>query len=97
MKTQEKLQLAFELMKKAEEIINDIRNEKEENKSLLRYYGYSLEIIQQQLNIFSDNSRYYLTNDVNLQGILDSEGQDWNDESNDDEITYEEILEEIYI
>lgn len=97
MKTQEKLQLAFELMKKAEDIINDIRNEKEENRSLLRYYGYSLEIIQQQLNIFSDNSGYYLTNDVNLQGILDSEGQDWNDNSNDDEISYEEILEEIYI
>jgi hypothetical protein len=97
MKILEKLQLAFELMKKAEDIINDIRNNKEENQSLLRYYGYSLEIIQQQLNIFSDNSGYYLTNDVNLQGIIDSEGQDWNDESNDDEITYEEILEEIYI
>lgn len=97
MKTQEKLQLAFELIKKAEDIINDIRNEKEENHSLLRYYGYSLEIIQQELNIFSNNSGYYLTNDVNLQGIIDSEGQDWNDESNDDETTYEEILEEIYI
>lgn len=97
MKTQEKLQLAFELMKKAENILHEINNDKEENKSLLRYYGYSLEIIRQQLNIFSDNSGYYLTRDVNLQEILDSEGDNWNDESKDNEISYKDILEEIYI
>jgi hypothetical protein len=97
MKTQEKLQLAFELMKKAEDILYNIQNNKEENEDLLSYYRYSLEIIRQQLNIFSNNSGYYLTRDVNLQEILDSEGDNWNDESKDDGISYDELLEEIYI
>jgi len=97
MKTLEKLQLAFELMKKAEEIINDIKNDKDENESLLDYYGYSLEIIQQQLNIFSDNRKGYLTHDTNIKEIVDSEGERWNDESNDDGIDYQKVLDEIYI
>lgn len=97
MKTQDKLQLAFELIKKAENIITNIQNEKEGNKSLLNYYGYHIQIIKQQLNIFSDNSGCYLTGNVNLQEIIDSEAKYWNDNSNDDEITYEEVLEEIYI
>jgi hypothetical protein len=97
MKTLDKLQLAFELMRKAEDIINEIRFNKEENKSLLNYYGYGLEIIQQQLDIYTDNSRYYLTRNTNLEEILNSEGDNWEDESKDDEISYEDILEEIYI
>lgn len=97
MKTIDKLQLAFELMKKAEEIISEIKKNKEENKSLLSYYGYSLEIIEQQLNIFSDNSKNYLTRNTNLEEILNMLGDNWEDESKDDEISYEEVLEEIYI
>jgi hypothetical protein len=97
MKTLEKLQLVFELMKKAEEIINDIKNDKDENESLLDYYGYSLEIIKQQLNIFSDNRNGYLTHDTNIKEIVDSEGERWNDESNDDGIDYQKVLDEIYI
>ena len=97
MKTLDKLQLAFELMRKAEDIINEIRFNKDDNESLLGYYGYGLEIIQQQLDIFTDNSRYYLTRNTNLEEILNSEGDLWNDESKDDEISYEDILQEIYI
>jgi hypothetical protein len=97
MKTLDKLQLAFELMSKAEDIINEIRFNKDDNKSLLNYYGYGLEIIQQQLDIYTDNSRYYLTRNTNLEEILNSEGDNWEDESKDDEISYEDILQEIYI
>lgn len=97
MKTLKKLQLAFELMKKAEEIIDDIRDNEDDNQSLMKYYGYSLEIIQQELNKFSDNSCYYLTRDVNLQEIIDSEGEKWFDHSEDDENSYEDLLNEIYI
>jgi hypothetical protein len=97
MKTLDKLQLAFELMRKAEDIINEIRFNKDDNESLLGYYGYGLEIIQQQLDIYTDNSRYYLTRNTNLEEILNSEGDNWEDESKDDEISYEDILEEIYI
>ena len=97
MTTLEKLQLAFELVKKAENIINDIKNDKDENESLLSYYGYSLEIIQQQLHIFSNNRYGYLVGDTNIKQIIDSEGDNWNDESNDDGTYYERVLEEIYI
>jgi hypothetical protein len=97
MKTLEKLELAFELMKKAENTINDIKNDKDENESLLGYYGYSLEIIQQQLHIFSNNRYGYFVGDTNIKQIIDSEGDKWNDESNDDGIDYQKVLDEIYI
>lgn len=76
MTTTQKLEKAIELIKRAEKLVKSARVT---NKSLKRYYGYSLEIIGSQLNIVSDNSNYYATRDTNLQEILEEEGENWQD------------------
>tara|TARA_R110000822_G_scaffold127454_1_gene262930 strand:- start:1172 stop:1411 length:240 start_codon:yes stop_codon:yes gene_type:complete len=73
----EKLQDAFDKMKEAEEIIEELRKDKD--SSLDEYYGYSLEIIEAQLNQFSDNSVGYVGMNTNLKEIIDSEGENWNE------------------
>lgn len=70
----EKLQEAMELMKKAEEIVESLIANDED--SLNEYYGYSLEIIQQQLNKFSDNSCGYGGN-TSIEEMIESEGYNW--------------------
>lgn len=84
MTTIEKLRLTKELMKTAENILDEIEKDSQ-NKSLLSEYGYSIQIIKQELNKFSDNSNYYFTNDVSLERIIDSLDNDWNDNSIDDD------------
>lgn len=85
MTTIEKLRLTKELMKTAENILDEIEKENRLNKSLLSCYGYSIQIIKQELNKLSDNSNYYFTNDVSLERIIDSLDNDWNDNSIDDD------------
>ncbi|MBX2925944.1 MAG: hypothetical protein KF746_27360 [Chitinophagaceae bacterium] len=75
MTTIEKLQEAMKHMQEAERLVNEAKNE---NHSLDRYYGYSLQIISQELIIFSDNSAGYLGRNTNLQEIIVAEGKDWN-------------------
>jgi len=82
MNTTEKLQKALDLMKEAEQLVNEA---KEENKSLKSYYGYSLLIVAQELNKFSDNSNYYMTRDTNLQEMIESEGSKWFEDGQDRE------------
>lgn len=84
MTTIEKLRLTKELMKTAENILDEIEKDSQ-NKSLLSCYGYSIQIIKQELNKLSDNSNYYFTNDVSLERIIDSLDNDWNDNSIDDD------------
>ena len=71
----EKLQEAMVLMKDAEGIIESLMANDED--SLNEYYGYSLQIIQQQLNKFSDNSCGYGGN-TSIEEMIESEGYNWN-------------------
>ena len=70
-----KLESVLSHMKEAEKIIEDLRTNEED--SLNNYYGYSLEIIQQQLNKLSDNSQGYLGRDSCIGDIIESEGDKW--------------------
>lgn len=74
MDTLEKLEEAIDLMKQAEEILESV---KEENQSLDDYYGYSIQIIIQELNKFSDNSCGYIGSNASLEEIIESEGDNW--------------------
>lgn len=94
MTTIEKLRLTKELMKTAENILDEIE-EDTQNKSLLSEYGYSIQIIKQQLNKLSDNSNYYFTNDVSLERIIDNLDNDWNDNSIDDDTEPSAYLNDI--
>jgi len=67
MDTLMKLQEALDLMKQAEKLVGEARRE---NKSLNEYHGYSLQIIEQELNKFTDNSRGFLTRDTALADII---------------------------
>ena len=69
----------YEALEKMQEAIELIEEASEENESLSDYYGYSLEIITQELNRFSDNSRGYLGRNTCLQDIIDDEGEKWED------------------
>lgn len=70
----EKLQEALQHMQEAERLVNEAKNE---NHSLDKYYGYSLQIISQELTRFSDNRAGYLGRNTNLQEIIDAEGEHW--------------------
>ena len=74
----DKLHKALELMKEAEDIIEDL-NDDDEN-SLNEYYGYSLQVIAQELNKFSDNSCGYLHGNTTLEEIIEAEGDNWTEE-----------------
>jgi len=94
MTTLEKLDLAYSLIKKSEEILNKI-NKDIENDSLNNYYGYTIKILVQELNIISDNSKGYLTQDKSIMDIIESEGDKWEDNSTDDGQDFEDILNTI--
>jgi len=72
MSTLRKLQEANDLVIEALDILNEL-----ENESLEEYYGYSLEIIKQQLDIFSENNEGYSGN-TSLSDIIVEEGNNWN-------------------
>ena len=72
--TLEKLEEAMELMKQAESLVKEA---KKENESLSDYYGYSLDIIAQELNQFSDNSKGYIGRNKCLEDIINAEGENW--------------------
>ncbi|MBX3253304.1 MAG: hypothetical protein KF862_04100 [Chitinophagaceae bacterium] len=74
MTTLEKLREALQHMQEAGRLVNE---SKKENHSLDKYYGYSLQIISQELIRFSDNSAGYLGRNTNLQEIIDTEGENW--------------------
>lgn len=76
MTTFDKLYGALEKMQEAIELIEEANGE---NESLSDYYGYSLEIITQELNRFSDNSGGYIGRNTCLQDIIDAEGEKWED------------------
>lgn len=61
-------------MQEAERFVNEAKNE---NHSLDKYYGYSLQIISQEMIRFSDNRVGYLGRNSNLQEIIDAEGENW--------------------
>src|SRR5690606_12591657 len=65
---------ALHHMHAAESLINSA---KQENSSLERYYGYSLQIICQELIRFSDNAAGYLGKNTNLLEIIEDEGNTW--------------------
>ena len=94
MKTLEKLELVNNLIKKSEEILNEILKNPE-NDSLTSYYGYTLKLIKQELNILSDNSHGYLTRDKSIEDVINAEGDEWNDESSDDGSDIEDIMNDL--
>lgn len=70
-----KLQQAVQHMKDAEQLINEA---KLANESLEQHYGYSLDIIAQELNKYSDNSRgYHMKFNTSLDEIINAEGSAW--------------------
>lgn len=69
------LRQARDLMTKAGELIKKATTE---NPSLNAAYGYSLDVMEQQLHIMSTNERCYMTGDQNIDDILLKEGEDWN-------------------
>lgn len=77
--TEDKLNIAKHLMKEAERILESI-----DNDSLEGHYGYSKEIIQQQLNMFSDNSSGYMGRNTPIDEIINSMGDDWSDQDEGD-------------
>lgn len=77
----ERLQEALELMKEAEEIVEELMED--EQDSLNEYYGCSLQIIKQELNKFSDNSNCYMGRNSNLEDIMESHGENWTETDND--------------
>lgn len=79
MNTLDQLTEAMDLMKQAEQLLIEANKQ---NKSLSDYYGYSMEIIIQELNRFSDNSRCYQGNNNSLEDIINAEGEDWNASGN---------------
>jgi hypothetical protein len=70
----EMLREAFEKMKEAEQLVKDAR---QSNESLDDYYGYSLRIIEQELNSFSDNSNGYSGGNTPLSDIIEGAGVNW--------------------
>ena len=74
MDTREKLYQVMELMKEAENLLNEI---KEGNKSIRENHGYGIDIIIQELNRFGDNSKGYQGYNKNVQEIIDYEGESW--------------------
>lgn len=72
----QKLERALMYMKDAERLIEEA---KQENQSLEEEFGYSLEIIIQELNRFSDNSRGYQGNNASLEEIIEDEATNWED------------------
>lgn len=81
MSTTEKLEKAIDLIKEAESLLKEVK----ENKSLDSYYGYTLELISSQLNIITGNSRHYVTGDTTLEEILGDEGTNWNNNGEENE------------
>jgi hypothetical protein len=77
MNTLEKLQEALEHVKKAEDLIRQAKNE---NVSLETYYGYSIEMIAQQLNKYGDASVYRDRNIGSLKEIVEAEGEKWSND-----------------
>lgn len=87
MDTISKLTEARDLMKQAENLVTAA---KEENPSLRDYYGYSLEIIIQELNKFGDNSCGYIASNSSLEDIIEDEGRNWNNDGSEVEKLDEE-------
>lgn len=78
----EKLTLAKELIIQAEKIIADLYDPSNMDSSSLReYYGYSMEIMEHELNKISTNKNYRVTRATSLEEIIDAEGDKWFDES----------------
>lgn len=77
MNTLEILREAKEHMKSAESLLKQANRE---NTSLSDYYGYSLELMIQELNRMSDNSKGYQGHDTSLDEIIEAAGSDWNED-----------------
>lgn len=77
MTTLEKLEEAMQHMQEAKRLIFEAKSE---NYSLEKHYGYSLQIISQELVRFSDNRAGYLGRNTNLQEIINAEGEHWESE-----------------
>lgn len=73
----EKLYKIQELMKEAEGLVEEVNVE---GSSLNEYYGYSLEIIKQELHRFSDNAMGYTGRNTCIEEICDGEGTEWKDD-----------------
>jgi hypothetical protein len=91
MSAKEKLEKALELMKEAESLIKEADKQ---NESLNGHYGYSLEIIAQELNNFSDNSMGYIGRNTCIKDIIENEGDKWNDKYVHEQEEDQEIDEE---
>lgn len=74
METLQVLREAMGHMKSAESLLKQAARE---NKSLSDYYGYSLELMIQELNRMSDNSKGYQGHDTCLDEIMEAAGSDW--------------------
>lgn len=74
MTTLDKLQEALQYMQEARRLVNEAKNE---NRSLDKYYGYSLLIISRDLTGFTDNRTAYLGRNINLHEIIHTEGEKW--------------------
>ncbi len=90
----DKLHQAYELMKEAESLVAEVKTL---SPSLAGYYGYSLDIIEQELHRMSDNHRGYLGRNTTLLEIIEAEGRKWHNsepesEDEEDEEDEEEFL-----
>lgn len=63
-------------MQQAQELLDEAL----ENESLDNYYGYSINIIKQELDKLSNNSAMY---HKNIEEMVGTEGENWNDELHD--------------
>jgi hypothetical protein len=78
------------LIKEAEEMLDSINDPR-----LMKHFGYSITLMIQELNKISDNSRYYITRDSNIEEIINLERETWNDLSEDNGITINDIFENL--
>ena len=77
MKQSEQLQEALDHVIEAESIITELM--KNSSDSLNNYHGYSLLLMQQQLNIMSGNKGWFLTKETTIEQIIAGEGDEWYD------------------
>lgn len=89
MRTTDLLELAQQKMKEIEEILDEVQT----NESLDDYYGYSINIIKQELKK-SNNGGGFLTSDKSIEDIIYGEGEKWNDEEH--EVEEEDYTENYY-
>ena len=78
--TEELLQEAIKKVRQARELVQEAKK----NESLDDYYGYSLILIDQYLDIFSSNEGGYVGNNTSIEDVLEGMGEgNWENKEHD--------------